>query len=105
LVAAAKFLVAATKNLFVVLNFVAVTKQFFSVFFRIVFYIKKKAIRRKISRQTLPFDYLMIGIYKGLIKAPLIYNYQELENMQMAYLLFPGLIFTFILFTTCEFMH
>jgi len=31
LVAAAKFLVAATKNLFVVPNFVAVTKPFFSV--------------------------------------------------------------------------
>jgi len=31
LVAAAKFLVAATKNLFVVPNFAAVTKLFFSV--------------------------------------------------------------------------
>jgi len=31
LVAAAKFLVAATKNLFVVPNFVAATKPFFSV--------------------------------------------------------------------------
>jgi len=31
LVAAAKFLVAATKNLFVVPNFVAITKPFFSV--------------------------------------------------------------------------
>jgi len=31
LVAAAKFLVAATKNLFVVPNFVAVTKPFFPV--------------------------------------------------------------------------
>jgi len=31
LVGAAKFLVAATKNLFVVPNFVAVTKPFFSV--------------------------------------------------------------------------
>jgi len=31
LVAAAKFLVAETKNLFVVPNFVAVTKPFFSV--------------------------------------------------------------------------
>jgi len=31
LVAAAKFLVAAIKNLFVVPNFVAVTKPFFSV--------------------------------------------------------------------------
>jgi len=31
LVAAAKFLVAATKNFFVVPNFVAVTKPFFSV--------------------------------------------------------------------------
>jgi len=31
LVAAAKFLVAATKNLFVVPNFVAVPKPFFSV--------------------------------------------------------------------------
>jgi len=31
LVAAAKFLVAATKKLFVVPNFVAVTKPFFSV--------------------------------------------------------------------------
>jgi len=32
LVAEAKFLVAATKNLFVVPNFVAVTKPFFSVY-------------------------------------------------------------------------
>jgi len=34
LVAAAKFLVAATKNVFVVPNFVAVTKPFCSVFYR-----------------------------------------------------------------------
>jgi len=34
LVAAAKFIVAATKNLFAVPNFVAVTKPFFSVFYR-----------------------------------------------------------------------
>jgi len=32
LIAAAKFLAAATKNLFVVPNFVAVTKPFFSVY-------------------------------------------------------------------------
>jgi len=32
LVAAAKFLIAATKNLFVVPNFAAVTKPFFSVY-------------------------------------------------------------------------
>jgi len=31
MVAAAKFLVAATKNLFVIPNFVAVTKHFFRV--------------------------------------------------------------------------
>jgi len=51
LVAAAKFLVAETKNLLVVPNFVAVTKPFFSVY-----YLKNKPTLKgcKIKNQHLP---------------------------------------------------
>jgi len=45
LVAAAKFLVAGTKNLFVVPNFVTVTKPFYSV--RIFFFFLKHLLQYK----------------------------------------------------------
>jgi len=49
LVAVAKFLVAATKKLFVVLNFVAVTKPFFSVYcYRFLGYVTCNPVNTQI---------------------------------------------------------
>jgi len=56
LVAAAKFLVAATKKLFVVPNFVAVTKPFFSVWFRLTYYLS--LIRIMIAEKNIPLKSL-----------------------------------------------
>jgi len=56
LVTAAKFLVAATKNLFVVPIFVAVTKLFFSVYthYLQLFFLKKNVI---ITVKTINFAF------------------------------------------------